>query len=190
MKITCIVGSSNKNGNTEIAINHLSKRLEYNGAQITIVKLSEKKIYDCNNCGICKKDVCPIEDDVSEILDIMLKSDIIIIGSPVYFGDISGKLKCLMDRSIQIKRKGFLFENKIGAAIAVGGVWGHSRALETIIHQFAGHAMISVSTRIQPGIGIQIIAGKKGELLEKEQELIKIEKFADRINEFQQLFKM
>jgi len=188
MKITCIVGSSNEDGNTEIAINHLSKRLEYHNAEVTIIKLSEKEINDCTNCDICKSDICPIKDDVSDIFDTMLKSDIIVIGSPVYFGDISGKLKCLIDRSIEIKRNGFLFENKIGAAIAVGGVWGHSRALETIIHHFAGHSMISVSTRIQPGIGIQIFAGEKGELLEKKEELIKLGKFADRIIEFKRFF--
>ena len=42
---------------------------------------------------------CGIEDDISEILEIMMESDGIIIGSPVYFGSVTSQLKMLIDRS-------------------------------------------------------------------------------------------
>ncbi|MHA4413276.1 flavodoxin family protein [Bacillus cereus] len=49
----------------------------------------------CNNCFI--KGKCPIRDDTSLLLNEMKKSDLIIIGSPVYLHSFSGIIKSFID---------------------------------------------------------------------------------------------
>ena len=39
------------------------------------------------------------KDDVSEILEKMIKADIIVLASPIYFYSITGQMKTLIDRS-------------------------------------------------------------------------------------------
>lgn len=180
MNILGIAGSPRKEGNTEIAVKETLAVCNTLGATTEFVTLADLDIRDCTNCGICPKSDCPIQDDVRFIIDKMLSADAIIIGSPVHFGDISGLLKCLLDRTVILKRKGNLLKNKIGGCIAVGRAWGHSRALETLAHFFCAHSMIIASVPIFPGIGLKFLATKKGELQDKE-ELTSVRHLAERI---------
>lgn len=188
MKIVGVVGSLREGGNTEIAVRITLEKCKERGAETEMITLYNKKINDCTNCGICIKEACPIDDDVPDILEKMKNADVIIVASPVYFGDISGVLKCLIDRCIIIKRQGMLFRNKIGGAIAVGGVWGHSRAIETLAHFFCGHSMILATVDIQPGMGLQLYARKKGDLSRSPDELKKLDKLVERIFELEKFY--
>ena len=63
---------------------------------------------------------------MKKIIDAMKWCDGLIMGSPVYIGMVSGQLKTMMDRCVQMRPNyGGLFpmSGKIGAAIACG----HSR---------------------------------------------------------------
>jgi len=189
MKIVGIAGSLREGGNTEIAVREVLNKCKKRGADVELITLYHKRINDCTNCGVCSKGDCPIDDDVPKIIDSMKKADIIIIGTPVYFGDVSGVLKCLIDRCRIVKKQGMLFRNKMGGAIAVGSVWGQSRALETVAHFFCGHAMVLVSVDVQPGMGIQLTALEKGELDQLPNELKKLDKIAERIFELEKVCK-
>ena len=79
---------------------------------------------------------CGIEDDISEILEIMMESDGMIIGSPVYFGSVTSQLKILIDRSRPL-RGSFRLKNKVCGAIAVGGSRnGGQESTISVIHDF------------------------------------------------------
>jgi multimeric flavodoxin WrbA len=54
----------------------------------------------CIACMGCKKtsEECVLRDDLTDALRAMREADILIIASPVYFGQITGPLKCAMDR--------------------------------------------------------------------------------------------
>ena len=70
------------------------------GADTDIINLGSVNIEPCVACDICKAmGECGIEDDIKEILEIMMESDEMIIGSPVYFGSVTSQLKILIDRS-------------------------------------------------------------------------------------------
>jgi len=180
MKILGIAGSPRKGGNTEIAIEETLAVCKSLGATTEFVTLADLRVRDCTNCGICPKSDCPIQDDVRPVIDKMLVANAIIIGSPVYFGDVSGLLKCLLDRTVILKRRGNLLKDKVGACIAVGKIWGHSRALETLAHFFCAHSMIIASVPVYPGIGLQLLATKKGELQDKK-ELASVRDLAERV---------
>ncbi|MFQ3549770.1 MAG: flavodoxin family protein, partial [Armatimonadota bacterium] len=58
------------------------------------------KYSGCTACNGCKtnSDKCVLKDDLTEVLSKTEKADVLIFASPVYFGDITGQLKCYIDR--------------------------------------------------------------------------------------------
>jgi len=78
-------------------------------------------------------------DDVS--LDDLLKSDGIIIGSPTYYGLMSGKIKRLLDRSVEIHGE---LEGKVGAAFTSSGgtASGAETTILSILEALLIHGMI------------------------------------------------
>ena len=44
-------------------------------------------------------DRCILEDDLTEVLEAVRETDILVLASPVYYWDVSGQLKCFLDRT-------------------------------------------------------------------------------------------
>lgn len=68
---------------------------------VSLLELKGKKINYCLGCNTCKKNdgTCVYKDDVEKILEKMIKADIIVLASPIYFYSITGQMKTLIDRS-------------------------------------------------------------------------------------------
>ncbi len=121
VKITGIVGSPRKGGNTEFLVNSALKAAEELGAETEIIYLGSAEIEPCIACDICKSTgECAIYDDMPDILAKIGSSQGLIIGSPVYFGSVTSQLKMLIDRSRPL-RMDFKLKNIVGGAISVGG---------------------------------------------------------------------
>jgi len=121
-KVIGISGSPNRNGSNERAIKYALRVIKEKGFDTEKIFLSGLDIRPCVACKRCKKaKKCIIDDDFNQIIPLLTSADGIIISSPVYMGSISGQLKCLLDRTIFLRRKGFMLKNKIGGAIAIGG---------------------------------------------------------------------
>ena len=106
MKAIAINGSPRKNWNTA---NLLKKSLEGAasiGAKTELIHLYDLDFKGCCSCFACKKleselnGYCTMKDDLTEVLKIVLSSDILIIGSPIYLGNITGEMKSFMERLI------------------------------------------------------------------------------------------
>lgn len=66
-----------------------------------LISLASKSINYCLGCNACRNDLseyCIIEDDMQEIYKEILKTDKIIIASPIYMNHITGLLKNVIDR--------------------------------------------------------------------------------------------
>ena len=163
MKVIGVVGSLRKDGNTEFAVKTSLKAAAELGAEIEEIDLSNYSIHPCDGCGLCKKQECHIDDSMHEILPKIAAADAIILGSPVYYGGISGGLKCFLDRCRPLKQQGNQLRGKVGGAIAVGKVWGHANVIDTILHFFGSQGMISVPIHSNPGIGAQVFASELGD---------------------------
>jgi len=137
VKIIGIIGSPRKDGNTSYLVETALKSAESEGADTEIINLGSVNIEPCVACDICKATgECAIYDDMREILDIMMKSDGIIVGSPVYFGSVTSQLKMLIDRTRPL-RGSFRLKNKVCGAIAVGGSRnGGQESTISVIHDF------------------------------------------------------
>lgn len=137
VKIIGIIGSPRKDGNTSYLVETALKSAKSAGADTDIIDLGSVNIEPCVACDICKAmGECGIEDDIKEILEIMMESDGMIIGSPVYFGSVTSQLKILIDRSRPL-RGSFRLKNKVCGAIAVGGSRnGGQESTISVIHDF------------------------------------------------------
>ena len=108
MKVLGINGSARKDGNTAILIRKVFEVLEDQGIETEMIQLSGEHIRGCRACGLCrtnKDGKCIIDDDiVNEMVGKMSEADGIILGSPVYFSNISPEMKALIDRAGRVTR--------------------------------------------------------------------------------------
>ena len=121
MKILAICGSPRR-GNTEWMLRRLLEEAAAHDAETELVLLRQQDIKGCNGCLKCevggkeRKGVCTIKDDMEDLLPKLLKADVIVLGTPVYFEMLSGLLKTFMDRTCPIWPR---LEGKSCAGIAV-----------------------------------------------------------------------
>jgi len=167
MKVVAFNGSPRKDGNTSILIKNLFNELEKQGIKTELVQLSEKELRGCIACYKCveNKDLhCAVKSDAAnEYIEKMLGANGIILGSPVYFNDVTPEMKALIDRTGYVSRaNGRMFRNKIGAAVAAVRRTGAVHTLDTMNHFFLSGEMIIVGRSI--GFGRE-----KGEV-EKDEE--------------------
>jgi multimeric flavodoxin WrbA len=125
MKILGLSGSPNKNGNTVFAVRRALETAQSEGAETRFLSLAGLQIHPCTGCFACQKDrKCIYQDDMTAILDELRACDGLILGSPVYFGMVSGLMKNMMDRTVPLRPiygEPLELAGKIGGGIACGG---------------------------------------------------------------------
>jgi multimeric flavodoxin WrbA len=147
MKALAFNGSARKDGNTAILIRHVFAELEKEGIETELVQLAGKPISGCIACGQCmklKNRRCAVTSDaMNDHIAKMDAADAIIIGSPVYFGNVSTETKALIDRSGFVARANdFMFRRKVGAAVIAVRRGGETAAFDAINRYFFLEQMI------------------------------------------------
>jgi multimeric flavodoxin WrbA len=135
MMVVGISGSPKKGGNTEFLLGEALAVAKERGFETERLLCAEVFVDFCNDCGDCSKGKpCPKEDGMPGVLEALERADGIIVASPVYFGNVTGQLKAILDRTILLRRQGNKLKDKIGCAITVGGArnGGQEKALESI----------------------------------------------------------
>lgn len=121
MYVLAINGSPCTDGNTVYLLNRVLERLD--GLQTELVHFS-KEIENlqrpfCTNCTTPCSKVCYLGTGVEEVFEKMKKADVILFGSPVYFGGPSAQIKALFDKSRALRGEKALV-GKFGAAVVCG----------------------------------------------------------------------
>ena len=147
MKALAINGSPRKGGNTEILLRKVLEPLAAAGHKTDYVQVGGTRIRGCTACGACgrlKNKRCVIEDDIFNLAFAkMLEADAIVIGSPVYFADVTAETKALIDRAGRVARtNGGLLGRKIGAAAVAARRGGAIHAVDAINHLFLANQMV------------------------------------------------
>ncbi len=170
IKAIAFNGSPRVAGNTEFLLRKVLSELENEGIETELVQVGGKAIRGCVACMKCRQSSepkCAIDnDELNGYLKKTLDADIIIIGSPTYFADVSAETKALIDRIGFVTRgAGSLLKGKIGASVIAVRRAGAIHAFDTINHFFLISGMIVVgSTYWNLGVGRE-----KGEV-EKDDE--------------------
>lgn len=99
-KILIINSSFRKNGNSNHLSTEFSKGVIDAGNMVETISLSEKKIGFCTGCLVCQKtSLCILKDDMSEIIEKIRLADVIVFVTPIYFYEMTGQMKTLLDRT-------------------------------------------------------------------------------------------
>jgi len=147
MKIVAFNGSPRRDGNTAILINEVFSILENEGIETEFIQLGNKPVHGCTACGKCKEiqnAKCHIKNDhLNFCIEKMVEADGIIIGSPVYFADVTPEVKALIDVAGYVTRaNNHLLKRKVGAAVIAVRRGGALHAFETINNFFLINQMI------------------------------------------------
>lgn len=147
MKILGINGSPNKNGNTKLLIESVFAPLREAGFETELFQLGGKQVHGCTACLKCREILdqrCHIKNDViNECIQKMIEADAIILGSPVYFADITTEMKALIDVAGYVTRgNGNLLKRKPAAAVVAARRGGQLHAFETLNNFFLINQMI------------------------------------------------
>jgi multimeric flavodoxin WrbA len=103
MKVIAFNGSPRKNWNTQILLNEALKGSASMNAEIELINLYDLNFKGCKSCFACKRkgvivEQCVIKDDLFPVFEKIHKSDAIILGSPIYFGCVTGETRSFMER--------------------------------------------------------------------------------------------
>lgn len=149
MKVVGISGSSRKNGNTAIIIKTVFEELSKVGIETELIQLADIEIQPCRACFACKgKRNCVFKNDgFSEVFNLMVEADGIILGSPVYSADVSSKMKAFLDRGgVVVATNPGLLKHKVGASVAAVRRAGGMTAVDTMNHFMLNKEMIVVGS--------------------------------------------
>jgi multimeric flavodoxin WrbA len=102
-KIMIIDGGPRKNMNTAIMLEKFAEGAREAGAEVKIVRLYGIDYKGCMSCMACKikdraSNVCKFKDALTPVLDEIAQADGLVLGSPIYFGDVTGQMRTFLER--------------------------------------------------------------------------------------------
>ena len=99
-KVLVISTTLRKSGNSERLAEAFAEGARKAGNDVEFVSLRGKTINFCVGCLACQKtEKCVIADDSREIVAKMKTSDVLAFATPVYYYEMSGQMKTLLDRA-------------------------------------------------------------------------------------------
>jgi multimeric flavodoxin WrbA len=167
MKVVAFNGSPRKDGNTFVLISRLLEELGRQGFETEIVQLSDKEIHGCIACFKCFENLdrrCAVKKDpMNDYIEKITKAEGVVLGSPVYFQDVTPEMKALIDRVGFVGlANGRMYTNKVGASLACFRRSGGMSTVESMNHLFLSNDFI-IAGRV---LGM---AREKGDM-EKDEE--------------------
>ncbi len=101
MKNILVISSSIRNGsNSELLAKRFTEGALSSGNHVDFVSLKGKNIQFCLGCLSCQKTgKCVLQDAANEIVEKMAKADVIVFATPIYYYEMSGQMKTLLDRA-------------------------------------------------------------------------------------------
>lgn len=147
MKVVGINGSPRKNGNTSQIIKMIFEELEKEGIETEMVQLGGNLVRGCagrRQCVEKQNKRCVLEDDIiNDCLEKMFEADGIILGSPVYYSNVTTEMKALIDRAgVVSKANGTLLRNKVGAGVVALRRGGGVHAVNSMNYLFLANEMV------------------------------------------------
>lgn len=176
MKVVAFSGSARKGGNTSLLLARVLEALEAEGVDTELVELAGQRAQGCTVCLKCRelrdRRCHGRRDAINACIEKMDEADGILIGSPVYFADVSAEAKALIDRAGYVARANpGMLARKAGAGVVAVRRAGAMHALDTINHFFGISGMLTVgSTYWNVGVG-----GERGAVADDDEGMTTME---------------
>ncbi len=104
MNILILKGSPREKGNTNSLVEIFRNEMEKFGNKVEDINLYNMDLKGCTACRECQrfndKFGCPIKDDMQGVFDLILKSDLIILATPIYSWYCTAPMKATLDRLV------------------------------------------------------------------------------------------
>ena len=98
-KVLIVSASPRKNSNSEALALSFAEGARAAGHEVEFVSLRGKTVSFCRGCFVCQEKLrCVIRDDADEICQKALNADVLVFATPIYYYEMSGQLKTLLDR--------------------------------------------------------------------------------------------
>jgi len=99
MNIVGFIASPRKEGNTAWAVNRILEGAEERGAKTQVWCSGDLDIRSCKGClGCVNSKGCVIDDDMQKVYASLKVADALVLGSPVYMGQMTAQAKTFTDR--------------------------------------------------------------------------------------------
>jgi len=103
MMVVGFSGSPRKNGSTNALIKRILKKAEENDHKTSMYHLNDFNINPCQACKYCRENEgCDLDDDINNLHKILDDANYVIVGSPIYYGEVSAQTKLFTDRFYSI----------------------------------------------------------------------------------------
>ena len=97
--VLVITTSLRGNSNSDILAEHLIAGARDAGHNVEHISLKGKNIRFCIGCLACQKTQrCVLKDDAIEIAEKVKEADTLVFATPIYYYEMSGQMKTLLDR--------------------------------------------------------------------------------------------
>ena len=104
MTVIGINGSPRKTWNTATLLEKALDGAASRGAKTELVHLYDLDFQGCTSCFACKLrggksyGRCAVQDDLAPVLDAIAGADALVLGSPIYFGCVTGEMRSFLER--------------------------------------------------------------------------------------------
>lgn len=110
--VLVISSTMRKNGNSEVLAQEFVKGAKDAGNNVEFITLRDREIKFCKGCMACQSlKTCVIKDDSNEVVEKMKNADVIAFASPIYYYEMSGQLKTLLDRGNPLYSSDYKFKD-------------------------------------------------------------------------------
>lgn len=106
MKTMLFNGSPRRKGNTEKLLQKVMEGVKSAGSETKLIHLYDYLYSGCKSCFTCKRKgnttngLCVLKDDITPILHEAINADVLVFGSPVYLHDVTGMMRCFLERML------------------------------------------------------------------------------------------
>ena len=111
-KLTVISTSLRPGSNSHALAEQFAEGAKAAGHEVELISLRGKEIKFCTGCLACQKlGACVIKDDVPAIMESVLNADVVCWATPIYYYEMSGQMKTLIDRMNAMYPKDYRFRD-------------------------------------------------------------------------------
>lgn len=113
-KILILSSSPRRGGNSDTLCDRFLEGAREGGHAAEKVFLGDANIHYCTGCGACvRTQACVQKDGMKELLERMIRADVIVMATPVYFYTMAAQMKTFIDRCCaryqELRGKDFYF---------------------------------------------------------------------------------
>lgn len=111
-RVLIISTSPRKGGNSETLADAFSDGARSAGHSVEKICLYDKTIHFCKGCLACQKTArCVIHDDADTIAQKMRTAEVLVFATPIYYYEMSGQMKTMLDRSNPLYGSDYAFRD-------------------------------------------------------------------------------